>query len=255
MYVDETGNADLRHTDDQNHRFLSLTGVVVDLDDDVNMIAPEMAAFKASFFGFRPDSPVILHRSEMMNRRGDFRIFRDRGLRERFDEELLRLMRRWDYAVITVCVDKKNYVRKFGRRDSPLEDPYHYCMEILLETFCDLLEGQGGRGDVLAESRGGREDERLKDEFGRLWETGSENLSATRIQSSITSRELKVSRKSDDVAGLQLADMIANPSRSEILAERGLLGRDLGAFAKSLRGVLMPKYYQRDSEMRGRQLI
>ena len=31
MYVDEVGNADLRSSDDPNHRFFSLTGVVLEL--------------------------------------------------------------------------------------------------------------------------------------------------------------------------------------------------------------------------------
>src|SRR5437016_5157416 len=32
MYVDEVGNADLKASSDPNHRYLSLTGVVIDLD-------------------------------------------------------------------------------------------------------------------------------------------------------------------------------------------------------------------------------
>ena len=31
LYVDEVGNPDLGHSDDPNHRFLSLTGVALDL--------------------------------------------------------------------------------------------------------------------------------------------------------------------------------------------------------------------------------
>ncbi|HUT24239.1 MAG TPA: hypothetical protein VM492_07865 [Sumerlaeia bacterium] len=32
IYIDEVGNSDLESSDDPNHRFLSLTGVVLGLD-------------------------------------------------------------------------------------------------------------------------------------------------------------------------------------------------------------------------------
>ena len=31
MYIDETGNADLKNVENQNQRFLSLTGVIISL--------------------------------------------------------------------------------------------------------------------------------------------------------------------------------------------------------------------------------
>ena len=75
-----------------------------------------------------------------------------------------------------------------------------------------------------------------------------------KIQHLLTSRELKVKPKSANTAGLQLADLIANPSRSEILAENGLLGRELGAFAKGVVEVLEEKYYrQRRQQSMGKR--
>ena len=56
-------------------------------------------------------------------------------------------------------------------------------------------------------------------------------------------------------AGLQLADLIANPSRSEILTENGLLGRGLGAFAREIVGVLEEKYYRQGDSIYGKELL
>ena len=42
---------------------------------------------------------------------------------------------------------------------------YHYCLALLLERFTFFLEQKQVRGDVMAESRGGKEDKRLKLHF------------------------------------------------------------------------------------------
>ena len=42
-------------------------------------------------------------------------------------------------------------------------DPYHYCLAVMLERYVLFLERTKGIGDIMAESRGGKEDNRLKD--------------------------------------------------------------------------------------------
>lgn len=50
LYIDESGNSDLKHSDDLNHRFLSLTGIIVSLQHIQETIHPEMEALKESIF-------------------------------------------------------------------------------------------------------------------------------------------------------------------------------------------------------------
>ena len=252
MYVDESGNSDLNYTADPNRRFLALTGVVIDLEHVQNTVHPEMEALKAMYFGSHPDDPVILHRSDIMNRRGAFHPLRDSRVKNAFDQEILKRLREWEYVVITVCLDKEKHMQRYG---SWSRDPYHYCMEVLLERFCTLMFQLHSTGDVMAESRGGKEDRRLKDEFRKLWENGTDCLGPEKIQRLLTSRELKVKPKSANTAGLQLADLVANPSRSEILAENGLLGRELGTFAREIVEVLEGKYYRRGERIYGKEFL
>ena len=104
----------------------------------------------------------------------------------------------------------------------------------------------------MAESRGGKEDRRLKKEFRNLWTFGTDRVNPEQFQASLTSRELKIKSKTANISGLQLADLIANPSRSQILAERGLLGRQLGEFAERIIAVLETKYDRDEIGMRGK---
>ena len=252
MYVDESGNSDLNYRGDPNSRFLALTGVIIDLEHVQNKVHPEMESLKATYFNSHPDEPVILHRSDIMNRRGAFQPLRDSRVNNAFGTEILQRLREWEYVVITVCLDKEKHVQRSGAWS---RDPYHSCMEILLERFCFLMGQLHSTGDVMAESRGGREDRRLKEEFRQLWGTGTDRLKPETLQSLLTSRELKVKPKSANTAGLQVADLIVNPSRSEILAENGFLGRELGAFTKEIIEILKGKYYQRGASVYGKKLL
>jgi hypothetical protein len=239
MYVDEVGNPDLESSDIPNHRFLSLSGVICDLDFATDILHPEMEALKAKHFGSHPDEPIVLHRKEIMNAEYPFRNLCDREARIAFDEDLLNCLAKWDFTVITVCLDKKRHKETYT---TWRYDPYHYCLAVLLERFNFWLNRHACHGDVMAESRGGREDRRLKDSFSRLWQQGTEFVEPAQFQKSLTSSQLKVKNKSANVSGLQLADLIANPSRAEILSERHLLGRPLAAFSKRIIDILQCKY-------------
>ena len=105
LYVDEVGNSDLESSDNPNHRFLSLTGIIISLDYVREVIHPEMEAMKAKYFDSHPDEPVILHRKELLNAKPPFQALKDQQVRKTFDKDLLNRLRQWEYTVITVCLD------------------------------------------------------------------------------------------------------------------------------------------------------
>ncbi len=251
MYVDEVGNSDLESSDDPNHRFLSLTGVVLESAHVEAVVHPELEALKAEFFGSHPDDPVIFHRKEMLNALGPYLLLRDPVTRQRLDEALLEALDRWRYTVISVCLDKKRHKETY---QTWRYDPYHYCLAMLLERYVFFLRRRGKRGDVMAESRGGREDRRLKESFERLYERGTDFVDPTQLGEALTSRQLKVKSKANNIAGLQVADLLAHPSRNEILAENDLLGRDLAPFATRVVALLQAKYDRVAGRIVGKKL-
>jgi len=143
-----------------------------------------MEAIKAKFFRSHPDDPVIFHRKEMLNAHPPFEALKDDELRRQFDEELLGLLAAWQYTVITVCLDKKKHKETYT---TWRYDPYHYCLAVLLERFAYFLGREGARGDVMAESRGGKDDMRLKKSFVKLWEQGTQFVEPEQFQDRFTS--------------------------------------------------------------------
>lgn len=244
LYVDEVGNHDLTHADDPNERFLSLTGVILESNYVLHVLQPEIEEIKRNFFQCDPDEPIVLHRKELVNKRFPFQALRDPEIEQRFNTVLLTALARWDYHVVTVVIDKKTHRDQYQVWHY---HPYHYCLAVLLERFVLFLYHNGGRGDVMVEARGGKEDSKLKDSYVRLYERGTDNIPPERWQGHLTSCELKIKPKSANIAGLQLADLIAHPSRREILIDRHLIVDTRDIFGDQISAILrQSKYYRNE---------
>ncbi|OPX23653.1 MAG: hypothetical protein B1H03_00925 [Planctomycetales bacterium 4484_113] len=243
MYVDEVGNHDLKHAEDPNQRFLSLTGVMVESEHMRNVVKPELAEMKRRFFRGDPDEPVILHRKDIIDRRGPFKVLRDADSEAEFNHWLLEALTRWDFVVVTVVIDKLAHREQYRVWR---HHPYHYCMQVLVERFVLHLDESDARGDVMAESRGGKEDLKLKQCYSRLYSEGTDFVAHEMWQSRLTSRELKVKPKAADIAGLQLADLIAYPSQKHILREKELIPQGREVFGDRIVEILERTKYRRD---------
>lgn len=217
LYVDEVGNPGLTASTDPVERYLSLTGVACSFEYVRDTLAPEMEDLKRQYFAPHPDDPIVFHRKELLQKLWPFQALKDPEQEALFNEDLLKKLSDWEYTVFTVIIDKLEHQARYKVWRY---DPYHYCLHVLLERYVMWLEKHEVVGDVLAESRGGKEDRRLKDSFERIYENGTSFVSAERVASRLTSRQLKVKSKANNIAGLQVADLIAHPSYKAALARR-----------------------------------
>ena len=92
IYIDEVGNPDLASSENPNHRFLSITGVIFELDYVKEVLFPRLETLKHKFFEAHPDEPIILHRKEILNAKPPFEILHDQKIRIKFDKEILSLL-------------------------------------------------------------------------------------------------------------------------------------------------------------------
>lgn len=248
IYIDEVGNNDLNSSSDLNHRYLSLTGVIFDLKYVVDFLNPEVEDLKRRYFGSHPDEPIILHRKELINKKHPFESLKDNVTEKKFNEDILDLFTKWQYKVITVVIDKFEHSVKY---QTWKYDPYHYCMEILIERFYYYLKSVNAIGDVMVESRGGKEDIRLKKSFRRIMENGTHYNKADDLKNRITSIELKVKPKSANISGLQIADLIAYPSRKHVLTHYGRLDDNRITFNEKVIEIIKEKYDRKGLKLDG----
>jgi len=153
---------------------------------------------------------------------------------------------------MTVCLDRRRHRETYS---TWRYDPYHYCLELPLEQFYFFLVRHNGVGDVMAESRGGKENQRLMDSYTRLCERGTHYITAEQLQDVLTSRQLKVRQKTLNITGPQLADLLARPSRDEILAEQNLLQKEVGDFGRQVVAILEGKCDCCEGRLYGKQFI
>lgn len=211
LYIDEIGNSDLQGaSDDPNVRFLALTGITARRRTHDEKIAPALEHLKRHFPAHRPDVPVILHRRDILRREGVFAVLRDdEDKQAAFDDELADLIKRMPYLANTVQIDKKLHLERYSVWHF---DPYHYCLCCLIERYVMLLERHGLRGDVVIEPRFKKADKRVKASFERIYTKGTDNISPARVQHRLLSKDIGFFDKRANVAGLQLADLLAHPS-------------------------------------------
>ncbi len=238
LYVDESGDHTYTHLTTPERRYLCLLGCLFNLADYQGMFQARLELLKAKYFKHDPDEPVILHRTDLINKRGVFHVLHDPEQEQQFNQELIQLIRDTHFRLIAVVIDKQSHQNRYG----PFAwHPYHYCLTTLLERYCGYLNHFNRCGDVLAESRGGSEDLQLKEAYKRIYGAGTIQREAAWFQRALTSHEIKLKPKSKNVAGLQLADLIAHPVKQEILVERGVIGLK-PSFGQQICQALAPKY-------------
>jgi len=241
MYIDEVGNDDLTNVHDERHRYLSLSGVIFNQDYMRDEFVPSIERLKREFFKGDPDEKVILHRKDILQKNGPFKILKDPCTCNAFDQGLQQLIRESDYKVISAVIDKKALLTKAYWTKN---HPYHWLMEILIEKYTQFLERHNAIGDLMPEKRHGKPDLALQTAYELIYEKGTRFASADKIKKHITSSKLKFRAKSDNIVGLELCDMIAHPSYIYIRQSQGH-EVVLGEFATHVVNALLELRYDR----------
>ncbi|WP_203310525.1 hypothetical protein [Sphingomonas beigongshangi] len=106
-----------------------------------------------------------------------------------------------------------------------------------------FLERAGTIGDIMPESRQGK-DGVLQAEYNKIRVEGTRYRNPAAIESSLRGKTLKFRTKKDNIAGLQLCDLLAHPSHIFV---RERMGHDvtLGPFATQVCNILRDTKYDR----------
>ena len=221
MYVDESGDHVMHPSKWSNPdaRYLGLTGLVFASETYRTRTHPKFEALKQEFFPHDPDYPVILVRNRIAKKLGPFGVLADPGIAVRWEQQIVRFLNEHVSKIFTVVIDKEAL---WNRHSPAVPHPYNYCASVLMERYALWLRSLSVKGDVLAESRGSREDRELKGGFREFMNTGTESLPPLDLQNFVIGEELKLRSKEANIAGLQLADLIVYPATRCILLENGL---------------------------------
>jgi hypothetical protein len=206
IFIDEVGTHDMKSCDVATERYLGLTGVIMRLAYEQDEFTSCISALKMACFGTQN---IVLHRRDIVNKTTPFEALLNPAIQVQFDSELMKLPAESPYRVFTAVLDKKEHAVRYRVWRF---HPYHYCLTVTLERYVQWLERTHTVGDVMAESRGKKENMQLEAAYRYLYKNGTDHVPANVFQQRLSSKELKLQPKSANVAGLQLVDLIANPS-------------------------------------------
>lgn len=203
VYLDETGTPN-RGNADERFPVFGVSAVIVPEVGQAQLIAA-LNAFKLRYW---PHEGVVLHSSEINKKEGPFGMLRDAGRLRGFIEQLNAVLAADYYQAILVGMRKQAYYDRYGARAAA---PYELCLALLLERLGHMARAQGSRTfRLIAESRGRQEDAALDACFRQLaaGDVGSLHWLHPEHWQGVAF-ELDFQAKRANIAGLQVADLIA----------------------------------------------
>lgn len=196
----------------------------------------DMNALKVNFWA---DGKVILHSRDIRKCEKEFKILLDYNIKASFYSQLDKIISTADYTIISVGIDKKEYIKRYGRIS---QNPYEIALSFIIERIVFLMDSFKDSSNVklLIEKRGRREDRALSESFERVKALGTYYVSSERIKN--YNIDIDFRSKKDNINGMQLADLVAYPIARHIMDEK----RASPAFE-----LIKPKIYQKNGKVYG----
>ena len=199
VYVDESGDHSLASIDKAYPVFV-LALCVFHKRHYAEKIVPAVQKFKFNHFGH--DS-VVLHEHEIRKQTGMFGFLTQRAARDAFMGQLGKIMAASNFVLIACVVDKA----RLPKSEGAASNPYHIALGLCLEALRSFLaekQQDDLKTHVVVECRGKKEDAELELEFRRI--CGGSNPTGKALMFDVVFADKKT-----NLAGLQLADLVARP--------------------------------------------
>ncbi len=211
MFVDECGDQNLSNFD-PSFPIFTLCGVIVSHEQN-QALNKKISELKQKIWG---TDGVILHSRDIRKCQGNFVKLFDLDVKKAFYDEIDSILGEdGAYKIVSCSILKEDYIRQFGR----FNDVYGQSLSHLVERaifYLDDLNIEGGYDlNIFAEMRGKKEDSSLLTYYNRLRDNGTYWVTPERIKDRV--KRFDFLSKKANVAGLQVADMVAYPITRHIL--------------------------------------
>jgi Protein of unknown function (DUF3800) len=210
LFLDESGDHNLAVVD-PNYPLFVLGGVIIEKEYAEGDLVQELNSFKRQLFG---TDQIILHTADIVRNRNGFERMKEKAFREVFFSGLNDLMHRLDYMVVACVISKEDHLSRYG---VAALDPYLLSLDVLVERLCFEIGGTANGGVIVAECRDPVLDRQLEIAWLNLKVQGTRFISAAEITRRVIGLNLRSKR--ENVAGLQLADLIVSPIGRHVLGK------------------------------------
>ena len=219
VYIDESGDHTFNAVEHPTRRYLGLTAVVFRKSDYSPTVPRNLEDLKSRHFPYDVDRPFSLIRSAIKQGRSHFWVLRDPGKRGRWEVDLLQFLTYCSMQVFTVVYDKLSHST---HNPVAAQVPYHVSLALLLEAVARWLSVQNnGVADIMLESRNRTLDGQLRAVYQDLRNLGTDAITPTHLKTVYPANELLFGTKEQNIAGLQIADLLAAEQKMLTVLETG----------------------------------
>ncbi|MCY3804806.1 MAG: DUF3800 domain-containing protein [Candidatus Saccharibacteria bacterium] len=246
LYIDESGDHRYHRSQIMAQRYLSLTGIILKQEVYQKEVIPKIEKIRSYFYEDYDDKPP-LHLSDIMAGKDNFIAIKDETIKQSFNQDFLSLVGDVDYQIITVVIDKNKHQDKYLK---PFH-PYHWGLRCIMERYCSFLLSKNSSGDVMAESRGKKEDRELQEAFSKFYDSSSDFASSINIQLRLANNKIKFRQKIHLICGLEMADLLALSSKIDVLKAYNHIDHLSDNFTAQVISVIQDKYYKGNTGVKG----
>ncbi|MFZ5366365.1 MAG: DUF3800 domain-containing protein [Patescibacteria group bacterium] len=208
MFLDESGDHDLEKID-KSYPIFCLAGCIVDFNYYAQIFEKRVDELKVKHFGTRE---IILRSYDIRKQKGEFSVLVDKKKRETFYKDLDCLVESLEFTVIASVINKSKLKKQYSKPS----DPYELCFQFIMERFCMFLGEKRDVGIFRMESRQPHNDKILADDYEYFRQHGDGRfIKSEEVRRKLV--DLSFNQKSQNIAGHQIADLVAYPIGSYIL--------------------------------------
>lgn len=213
MFIDDSGEVCPQATNDPRFRYASITGVIFNLAYLRETFEPSFFKLKERHFGLTDKGrPPILHRRLFHKFDGPFAVLKHEDKKQKWWADCLRMYDIADYIVVTACVDKIAFYYHHPEFDGNF---YKLLVFNAIERYFYYLKNEvDACGDIVVEALNKEHDGSISDYYHEAYKSGLQHIKAEVLRKRLSSNSIKIEPKKNDVAGLQMADLLAGPSRT-----------------------------------------
>ena len=209
MFLDESGDHSLvKDKIDKTYPMFVLAGCIFDFDYYTKVFEPKVEALKMKHLG---KIDVILRSYDIRKQKGDFACLVHKPKREEFYEDLNKLISESEFTIIAGAINKLKHIDKYSNP----ENPYELCFRFILERAVMFL---GYKPEVMilrAESRETHNDKQLSEVLEKFKLSGNSMIKPEEVKRKLA--DLSFNQKTQNIAGHQLADLVAYPIGKKVL--------------------------------------
>jgi hypothetical protein len=208
-FFDECGDHSMEKIDADFPLFV-LSTVILERAAYIEKVIPALNRLKLRFW---PHEGVNLHSRDIRKQHGDFSFMRLPENRKAMLQALSETMEVLPFTLFITAIQKTKHKERYGINAA---NPYDLALTYTFERVLHFLEGVGETSlPVTAEARGKIEDNELARAFLRIVTEGTGFHPVEKFRA--LKCPLAFRRKSDNIAGLQVADLCAYPAARQIL--------------------------------------